>query len=171
MCCTIGSNIHQSVADLIPRLSVHQKKGSWLFPEPPSLKYVVTKICSPKLLNSLPFVVRSANSVDRLKPNDLFMLKGMLLMLLCPYVLLNFDKKWWFWKVLHKLLLSGSFLICSPPALNARVFFVSIHNLKSQEFQILSGVPQRSILGPLLFNLCMILLSKIVKNHILFKRK
>uniref|UniRef100_A0A8C4SGV0 Reverse transcriptase domain-containing protein n=1 Tax=Erpetoichthys calabaricus TaxID=27687 RepID=A0A8C4SGV0_ERPCA len=61
--------------------------------------------------------------------------------------------------------LSGSVLNWFESYLAGRKFFVSCGNYNSKTHDILYGVPQGSILGPLLFSIYMLPLGQIISGH------
>ena len=65
----------------------------------------------------------------------------------------------------HWVGLSGTVLSWLRSYLENRSFYVAIGNFKSEPMPLSCGVPQGSILGPLLFNLYMLPLGALIKQH------
>lgn len=65
----------------------------------------------------------------------------------------------------HLIGIQGTALAWISSYLSGRSFTVSIDNFVSDAKPILYGVPQGSILGPLLFNLYMLPLGSIIRQH------
>ena len=65
----------------------------------------------------------------------------------------------------HLVGLRGTVIDWLKSYLKDRSFYVTIGNYTSSSIPLNCGVPQGSILGPLLFNLYMLPLGKIIKQH------
>lgn len=65
---------------------------------------------------------------------------------------------------LHDSVFHVVFLVVFPSYVNGRSFSVSINRFRSTGIKIQSGVPQGSVLGPLVFNLCIFLLGNMINN-------
>ncbi|MDF4304855.1 reverse transcriptase domain-containing protein, partial [Vibrio parahaemolyticus] len=65
----------------------------------------------------------------------------------------------------HLIGLKGSALSWFKSYLSDRFQFVHIHNESSLRTKVCFGVPQGSVLGPILFTLYMLPLGNIIRNH------
>jgi retron-type reverse transcriptase len=59
----------------------------------------------------------------------------------------------------------GSALSWFISYLAERQFFITVHNFKSSVCSLSQGVPQGSVLGPLLFNIYLLPLGHIIRSH------